>query len=965
MNKAVVEVAEFSFLLRNFNVTEFCSTPDKISFLGDYLSTLAGSIMTIKNLFNKKKGRQQDSTTTETSNEIGSIQSAKASSSSSSSLTNSPYVGDKQQQQQQQQKQETLPDAQQDSQTISKSFQYSYNSNTSSLFSSKRTLSTNVSSHPSSNFSYNKDSNNEQQPKTQTQITGVGRPLRVLHEEEETEGTNYSFRGVDVQSILDDENSNIDPFPKSRKRDDISLCPTEKSTNMNDVLMKLNPETDLNNQLNEFIKTQLRILANSINNSMIQISQSVLNLTKASIKISDSMESVYRTIKNLKYLHLLKADQFNTSNSVELRKLIKNILHLLDNLLIDNVYNKSKALIIKNLYDLFVLIKVIPNDKIALTNFITEFSPTIFPISNNSNDEENSNIEKVNYLMNNLLLKDNENMFRDQEGAFVAPILRGFNSSSLSVITFVFGFPQISREHQDIIKFFSTQLSDIHFLVQKNHICIASASSSTSRTTTTSSANTSNKSLKLKMPFRTIEINQDYIPISMSISTNNSKISSGTLGGYLYPRIGNNCNNPKLLKYKGEIFGLTCGHVVLGNEDGANKGHPNVSIPSPVLINLYKNALVNELKNHSTKTPEFKVYSNAIKMLDMEYPLKKTVMNGVESVRNLPRESLGNVIWGERLINDNKLSDLAIIKINSSIKNKKFLNYLGEDLQLSQFDTSLILSNLNIKRTVSLQPRKNGILNNANLNVFKIGSTTGYTRGKLNGMKMIYWSDGSLRSSEFIISNNSDGKAESFANGGDSGAFVLGKLCDVNSIIRSYASDDEEGGFEEEERGENERQQYEYEDEGEGEGEGEDDEEEEEEEEEEGDDEEKEEELTFQRNTLTSFIESFIPKVRNNRRDATKVSKRKTKKEKQRINEENGLGVLGMLHSYDGELKQFGLFTPIDDILDRLEIVTGIKWGVVGCSENEDLELMSNTSLSSGSVGDNSSDKEFSEEDIE
>ncbi|GMF07785.1 unnamed protein product [[Candida] boidinii] len=48
-----------------------------------------------------------------------------------------------------------------------------------------------------------------------------------------------------------------------------------------------------------------------------------------------------------------------------------------------------------------------------------------------------------------------------------------------------------------------------------------------------------------------------------------------------------------------------------------------------------------------------------------------------------------------------------------------------------------------------------------------------------------------------------------------------------------------------------------------------------------------------------------------------------------------GLGVIGMLHSYDGEFKQFGLFTPMTTVLDRLSTVTGVEWGVVGCEGKE------------------------------
>ena len=48
------------------------------------------------------------------------------------------------------------------------------------------------------------------------------------------------------------------------------------------------------------------------------------------------------------------------------------------------------------------------------------------------------------------------------------------------------------------------------------------------------------------------------------------------------------------------------------------------------------------------------------------------------------------------------------------------------------------------------------------------------------------------------------------------------------------------------------------------------------------------------------------------------------------------LGVVGMLHSYDGERKEFGLYTPMTTILNCLEEVTHVKWGVVGVTDKDE-----------------------------
>ena len=78
-------------------------------------------------------------------------------------------------------------------------------------------------------------------------------------------------------------------------------------------------------------------------------------------------------------------------------------------------------------------------------------------------------------------------------------------------------------------------------------------------------------------------------------------------------------------------------------------------------------------------------YGSVFKKLDKMFPLKKVKVpyshkrEGNE-IRNLPEHRFGQIIWGERtLINlkgsdkesqdvENKLSDLAIIKVNKNLK---------------------------------------------------------------------------------------------------------------------------------------------------------------------------------------------------------------------------------------------------------------------------------------------------------
>lgn len=729
-----------------------------------------------------------------------------------------------------------------DMNSFQQSFSTSQGAGSSSLFSSKNTMTTDGSNY--SNFNQQKDV-----------FTSIGRPLMMLKEDEE-EGEKFKSTSLTTSSSFS-LNSAITPTSQ-RKKGRKSITSEETIENSSFISAQSSEF-----ELLEFIKWKLNQLANSILNVIIQVSQSVLNLTKASINIGDLIRLTKESIYQYRFLNLLLPNQITTTNSIGLRKIIKSMLHLLDNLLVGEVYDKSRSIILKNFYDLLNLLKLIEKPITGeMTNFSMFLIPKNFPIGSNgiSKDIESPNLKIVHSIMNSILLKND--LFSDQEGSFLAPILRGFQNPNLSVLTFLFGFPELNRDHYDVIKFFSRQEEEIHFFSQKNSIIPANDKNGGG----------------LKAPFRTIDSN--YIPMSMSISSNGSMGTSGTFGGYIYPKVPKGKN--KLEKYRGEIFGMTCSHVVLTegdvNDNGEiNSGNSNVSIPSPVLINMYKNALVKEMGKFKVSTsPEYQAFNRMIKKIDEIYPVKEIIVNGNKTMRNLPNEEFGNVIWGERLVNENKLSDLAIIKVNQSDK-LKMINYLGDDLNIS--DPTIILSNLNVKSVIPIT-NKSFNVPNSNLPVFKVGSTTSYTNGRLNGMKLIYWSDGTLRSNEFVINGGDDFP---FASGGDSGSWIVSKMSDVktgdyDSTSTNITSSSTNGGL------------------------------------------------------ISTFIESFLPSLA---RREEQTEQQNTQNQMNQKDDEDvvGLGVLGMLHSYDGEFKQFGLFTPMDSILLRLKEITGIEWGVIGCDE--------------------------------
>ncbi|QPG73029.1 hypothetical protein FOA43_000333 [Brettanomyces nanus] len=777
-----------------------------------------------------------------------------------------------------------------------KSFQYSYNSNTNSLFSSKKTVSTGHSTQPSSSYrSYKKSHLQPLSNEQNTQVQSVGLPLRVVHEEELEEDDEVSVDHISSlrQSSTQRKRSDLaadDPHSTKIDRERLSSAndaggnSSIASSHSAGAVTSQITEYELQ-KLIEFVLKQLKQLSIAVSNVMIQVSQSVINLTKASITISENIEKTTQTMSANEFLPYLPAYQFSTISSVGLRRLIKYVLFLIDNIITEDVYNNSKSLVLTSLYKLLLRLKLIepsPADASGINSCLSLLSPEFFPIGATIQDFPDQ--DKVAKIMQSMTSKPKRELFSDQDGSFIAPVLRGFNNENLAVITFIFGFPEPTREYRDVIKYFSTNSEDMHFMVIKDLI-VPAANTHRIRTDAT---------LQFKSPYRTLNHDSDYFPISMSIACNNALILSGTLGGYLYPKVSKNCSNEKLLKYRNSIFGLTCAHVVLNETTlSENNGdpYPLVSVPSPVLINLYKDALSAERLNYNVNSAEYKAYDDAVRNLDEQFPTEEIRIKGKRYRRNLPHEDFGQIVWGERIIDDDKLSDLAIIRIDAC-KGKKYLNYLGEDLHLNQFDPSLILSNLYVKEVVSLNNCKNGMLNHANLRVFKVGSTTNFTTGHLNGMKMIYWSEGSLKTSEFVISSSNK---KTFASGGDSGSFVMSKLADLhdNNLERSLNIHEDSTvhppGL-------------------------------------------------ARKSVLSAFIESFIPSFGSHKvmdgdnQQTTEI----VSSQEQHL---TGLGLVGMLHSYDGELKQFGLFTPITDILERLKEVTGLAWGVVGCEDDDDENL--------------------------
>ncbi|CCH45024.1 hypothetical protein BN7_4603 [Wickerhamomyces ciferrii] len=641
--------------------------------------------------------------------------------------------------------------------------------NRSSLFSRDQNTFQTLSTNPTSSSSGGGGSQGQGKQSNVIKIDNIGKPLRVLS----TDRYNELSR-VGTSTSQHSTNSSIPSSFNRRRRSDndynlssgqVIPLPMNPGSNVNNQSSSSGGTGGLNILTQEIVSKELSILNENLLGLIDQLNQNVINISKATISIVEFLDD-FLPFTNV-------SNQFNitTENNEQLRNIIKIILQLYDNYLRFEVYINSKNLLIKSFIEFLSRLQFkFPFNLFETIPFMKNFAIT--------DEIELPNKFKIQQIMETIS-QSSSNIISDQEGSFIAPIMRGLTPKT-SILAIMFGFPDPQQDHYEIINALFQSFPDVHFFLKKDYIkpCGITPKPSSS---------------KFKPPFKTLS-NKKKPEISLSISSENSIKTTGTLGGFIEPIFHSNTDK-SLLKYKGSKFGITCAHVLL-NE---SQDYPNVNVPSSVLVHAYMSAL----RDERDKYPE-----NCMEYVSYNEELKKSENFSMD---------LGQVVWGERVLmpSSKKISDLSIIKCNSGLKCE---NILGDDLDY--YNPSLKFKNLQIKKKIKT------IDFNKHSKIFKMGASTKYTQGEINGIKLVYWLDGSLQTSEFVVnsenSNSNSNNSPIFANSGDSGSLILNNL---------YG--------------------------------------------------------------------------------------------------EIGLGVIGMLHSFDGELKQFGLFTPVDDILDRLNQVTGIEWDFI------------------------------------
>lgn len=520
----------------------------------------------------------------------------------------------------------------------------------------------------------------------------------------------------------------------------------------------------------EQVEKELVNLEENFAELMDDIHQNVTNISKAVIEAIEFFKKFMPTFSG----KLPSKVSFEKNSS--LRAIAKMTLHFLDNLLASEVYGNSRSILMRR-YIQFLKKLNIPIDK-------DQNSQTLPYMANFCIDAE-CNLpqrENINKIIEELSIQDSS-LMEDQEGAFIAPILRGLSRKS-AILTVMFGVPEPYQKHYEIVNALYSLFPDVHFFCVKDHIRPCADIMDVPAVPMEFELPKTSIGTSFIPPYR-LATNAFEPPISMSLSSDHSLKSTGTLGGYLFPQIE---ENHKLSQFSGSSFAITCSHVVLSEAHD----YPHVSTPSKVLQTAYRSTLLEENQRYQQGSQESKAFLEEVARVEAHMKWQD-------------ENKFGQVVWGERSIIDHKLSDFAIIKVDKKFKCE---NCLGAGLTTAP-DPTLRFRNMYVKEKI--------LKYKPGLQVFKIGASTNYTSGQVNATKLVYWADGALQSSEFVVSS----PLPLFASAGDSGSWILTKL-----------------------------------------------------------------------------------------------------------ENQPGLGCVGMLHSYDGEQKQFGLFTPIGEIVQRLQAVTGVLWDI-------------------------------------
>lgn len=597
---------------------------------------------------------------------------------------------------------------------------------------------------------------------------------RGKHGNTHTSGSRFEDVGKPLRMVDHEKFSYLNPVPEEEGPNESNTVKEEGGEGtQSSTANSTHARAKVSRALDE-VENELNILEDKLVGLMDDINQNVTSISKAVMQAIEFFKQ-FLPSSSVKGFYRVTFERYSS-----LRNIGKIFLHFMDNLLISEAFGNSRSILIRR------YVHFLKRLNINVFEGAESESQTLPCLSNFCIDADCNlpNRTTIGKIIDEIVSSD-PLLISDCDGAFIAPILRGLSRKS-ALLTVMFGVPSPQQEHYDIVKALYCLFPDVHFFCIKDCIkpCAEVMGSVPRPMAANTLSNTPAASFQFSPPYR---LAPDALspPMSMSLSSSFSSKTSGTLGGYLFPQIE---KGSKLSHFSGASFAVTCSHVVLSE----SQDYPYVSIPSKVLQNTYMNTLIEESHRYAKDSPEEKAFVGESLRIQ-------------ENMKWQEENKFGQVVWGERSIVNQRLSDFAIIKVGSQYKCE---NCLGVGLT-GVPDPTLRFQNMYVKQKIlNLKP---------GMRVFKIGAATNYTSGSVSTARLVYWADGKLQSSEFVVSS----PLPLFASAGDSGSWILTKL-------------------------------------------------------------------------------------------ETKV----------------GLGVVGMLHSYDGENRQFGLFTPIGDILERLQSVTGVMWDI-------------------------------------
>lgn len=198
---------------------------------------------------------------------------------------------------------------------------------------------------------------------------------------------------------------------------------------------------------------------NQYNNSLINLTTAVIN----SIDCFKRFVSFIDTINNPSSLDW----NFTTFNNLNVRRIMKIYLNFYDNLLRDEVYIKLKLLLVKNFNDFTQTL----NSRSLSVAPATITKPQNFAVGNNkglslpNEDVLERIIEKISSTAISM---------KEQNGSFIAPITRGL-SKDLNILCLYFGYPDPTDYHYKLTQTLHELYDDIHVVVIKNQIELASS----------------------------------------------------------------------------------------------------------------------------------------------------------------------------------------------------------------------------------------------------------------------------------------------------------------------------------------------------------------------------------------------------------------------------------------------------------------------------------------------------------